>query len=92
MTLVKPSKSEGECAVCSDAGAAARQGCKVTDPTPGLMTYPRPRPHQTSSNRHLVGLPTLITLITTLRFYEGGGKNAQQSELCESTHRQSTFY
>lgn len=51
--------------VCSDAGAAARQGCKVTDPTPGLMTYPRPRPHQTSSNRHLVGLPTLITLITT---------------------------
>lgn len=65
MAIVKPSKREGECAVCSDAGAAARQGCKVTDPTPGLMTYPRPRPHQTSSNRHLVGLPTLITLITT---------------------------
>lgn len=47
---------------CSDA---ARQGCKVTDPTLGLMTYPRPRPRQTRSSSHLVGLPTLITLITT---------------------------
>lgn len=90
-SLVKPSKSEGECAVCSDAGAAARQGCKVTDPTPGLMTYPRPRPHQTSSNRHLVGLPTLITLITAAILRRRLQKRAAV-ELSESTHLRSTFF